>query len=206
MSRSNPRSFFGTPVVLISTLNEDGSANLAPMSSAWWLGWRCMLGLQTASKTPQKMIRTGQCVLNLVSPVQADAVNRLARLTGTEMTPELKQRLSARRAHIAGRPAPLAAAIPERHHPRYPCGRAANRLPALQALQAQRPGCRGGERRARHQGVLAHRGQRNASVAAGCLQPSSESRSLRSRKPSIAAELVRLVKCVGAPDLLTSQD
>jgi flavin reductase (DIM6/NTAB) family NADH-FMN oxidoreductase RutF len=85
--------YLGTPVVLISTLNEDGTANLAPMSSAWWLGWRCMLGLQTASKTPQNMIRTGECVLNLTSPEQADAVNRLARLTGTKSVPELKQRL-----------------------------------------------------------------------------------------------------------------
>ena len=32
--------YFGAPVVLVSTLNEDGSANLAPMSSAFWLGWR----------------------------------------------------------------------------------------------------------------------------------------------------------------------
>ena len=85
--------YFGTPVVLISTQNEDGTANLAPMSSAWWLGWRCMLGLQTASQTPQNMMRTGQCVLNLASPKQADAVNRLARLTGTRAVPELKQRL-----------------------------------------------------------------------------------------------------------------
>lgn len=85
--------YFGTPVVLISTQNEDGTANLAPMSSAWWLGWRCMLGLQTASQTPQNMIRTGQCVLNLASPKQADAVNRLARLTGTENIPALKQKL-----------------------------------------------------------------------------------------------------------------
>ena len=85
--------YFGTPVVLISTLNEDGTANIAPMSSAWWLGWRCMLGLQTASQTPQNMILTRQCVLNLTSAAQADAVNRLARLTGTEAIPELKQRL-----------------------------------------------------------------------------------------------------------------
>jgi flavin reductase (DIM6/NTAB) family NADH-FMN oxidoreductase RutF len=35
--------YFGTPVVLIGTCNEDGSYNLAPMSSAWWLGWRCMV-------------------------------------------------------------------------------------------------------------------------------------------------------------------
>ena len=85
--------YLGTPVVLISTMNEDGTANLAPMSSAWWLGWRCMLGLQTGSKTPQNMMRTGQCVLNLPSPDQVDAVNRLARLTGTEKVPEFKQRL-----------------------------------------------------------------------------------------------------------------
>ena len=85
--------YFGTPVVLISTLNEDGTANIAPMSSAWWLGWRCMLGLQTASQTPQNMIRTGECVLNLTSPAQADAVNRLARLTGTKAIPDLKQKL-----------------------------------------------------------------------------------------------------------------
>ncbi|GLS44072.1 flavin reductase family protein [Methylobacterium brachythecii] len=85
--------YLGTPVVLISTQNEDGTANLAPMSSAWWLGWRCMLGLQTASQTPQNMIRTGQCVLNLASPKQVDAVNKLTRLTGTASVPELKQRL-----------------------------------------------------------------------------------------------------------------
>jgi flavin reductase (DIM6/NTAB) family NADH-FMN oxidoreductase RutF len=37
--------YFGTPVVLISTLNFDGTPNLAPMSSAWWLGHHGMLGL-----------------------------------------------------------------------------------------------------------------------------------------------------------------
>lgn len=85
--------YLGTPVVLISTQNEDDTANLAPMSSAWWLGWRCMLGLQTASQTPQNMVRTGQCVLNLPSPRQANAVNRLTPLTGTRETPDLKRQL-----------------------------------------------------------------------------------------------------------------
>ncbi|MGP9689861.1 hypothetical protein ACT3TH_11950 [Psychrobacter sp. AOP22-C1-C5] len=27
--------YFGTPVALIGTLNEDGTANLAPISSIW---------------------------------------------------------------------------------------------------------------------------------------------------------------------------
>ncbi|WP_409363844.1 flavin reductase family protein [Bradyrhizobium liaoningense] len=59
--------YFGTPVVLIGSTNDDGSHNLAPMSSAWWVGWRCMLGLARNSKTTENMIRTGECVLNLPS-------------------------------------------------------------------------------------------------------------------------------------------
>ncbi len=82
--------YFGTPVVLIATTNEDGSANLAPMSSAFWLGWRCVLGLSAASKTPQNMMRTGECVLNLPSVDQVAAVNRLARTTGSNPVPDAK--------------------------------------------------------------------------------------------------------------------
>ena len=84
--------YFGTPVVLISTLNEDGSPNLAPMSSAWWLGWRCMLGLGAASKTPQNMMRTGECVLNLPSADMVTAVDRLARTTASYPVPQAKVR------------------------------------------------------------------------------------------------------------------
>lgn len=83
--------YFGTPVVLISSENEDGSANLAPMSSAFWLGWRCVLGLSSSSKTTQNIIRTGQCVLNLPSTDNVAAVNRLARLTGSDPVPAKKQ-------------------------------------------------------------------------------------------------------------------
>lgn len=82
--------YFGTPVVLISTMNEDGSYNLAPMSSAFWLGWRCMLGLGTSSKTSQNIVRTGECVLNLPSVDQVAGVNRLARTTGSNPVPEHK--------------------------------------------------------------------------------------------------------------------
>ncbi len=84
--------YFGTPVVLVSTRNEDGSPNLAPMSSAWWLGWRAVLGFGASSKTPQNMMRTRQCVLNLPSADMVAAVNRLARLTGSNPVPEGKLR------------------------------------------------------------------------------------------------------------------
>ena len=83
--------YFGTPVVLISTLNEDGTPNLAPMSSAFWLGWRCMLGLATHSKTSQNLLRTGECVLNLPSDAMVSAVDKLALTTGSDPVPERKR-------------------------------------------------------------------------------------------------------------------
>jgi flavin reductase (DIM6/NTAB) family NADH-FMN oxidoreductase RutF len=83
--------YFGTPVVLIGTCNEDGSYNLSPMSSAWWLGWRCMLGLGTGSKTTENLIRTGECVLNLPSAALVGAVDRLARTTGSDPVPAGKK-------------------------------------------------------------------------------------------------------------------
>lgn len=82
--------YFGTPVVLIGTKNENGSDNLAPMSSIFWLGWRCMIGLAAASKTTQNLMRNRQCVLNLPSVNEVDAVNRLAKTTGSNPVPEGK--------------------------------------------------------------------------------------------------------------------
>lgn len=79
--------YFGTPVVLIGSTNDDGSYNLAPMSSAWWVGWRCMLGLARNSMTTENMIRTGECVLNLPSADLVAAVDRLARTTGSDPVP-----------------------------------------------------------------------------------------------------------------------
>jgi flavin reductase (DIM6/NTAB) family NADH-FMN oxidoreductase RutF len=82
--------YFGTPVVLVSSLNEDGTPNVAPMSSAWWLGWSCLLGFGARSKTPANILRTGECVLNLPSVDQVAAVDRLARLTGSNPVPPHK--------------------------------------------------------------------------------------------------------------------
>lgn len=83
--------YFGTPVVLISTMNEDGTVNLAPISSIFWLGWRCMIGISTFSKTTKNLLRTKEAVLNLPSVHQADAVNRLALTTGSNPIPEGKR-------------------------------------------------------------------------------------------------------------------
>ncbi len=96
----NPKVLYiGTPVVLISTLNEDGSSNLAPMSSAWFLGSSCMLGMNRASQTVQNLIRERECVLNLPSPELVGEVDRLALTTGRDPVPEYKAKIGYRYEH-----------------------------------------------------------------------------------------------------------
>lgn len=82
--------YFGTPVVLVSSLNEDGTTNIAPMSSAWWLGHTAMLGLGAASQTLRNLQERPDCVLNLVDGPMVAAVDRLALLTGRKDVPEYK--------------------------------------------------------------------------------------------------------------------
>lgn len=82
--------YFGTPVALISTLNTDGSPNLAPMSSIWWLGRSAMLGFGARSHSPANLRTTRECVINLPSVDQVAAVNRLARTTGSDPVPPHK--------------------------------------------------------------------------------------------------------------------
>jgi flavin reductase (DIM6/NTAB) family NADH-FMN oxidoreductase RutF len=80
--------YFGTPVVLASTCNPDGTPNLAPLSSAWALGWTVVLGLTRQGQTLANLERTGECVLNLPSDDLWEAVERLAPLTGRNPPPE----------------------------------------------------------------------------------------------------------------------
>jgi len=84
--------YFGTPVALISSVNEDGTTNLAPMSSFWALGWTLMLGLLDETKTAENLARHAECVVNLPSPDMWQRVEKLAPLTGKNPVPEIKAR------------------------------------------------------------------------------------------------------------------
>jgi flavin reductase (DIM6/NTAB) family NADH-FMN oxidoreductase RutF len=111
--------YFGTPVAIISSLNQDGSPNIAPMSSAWWLGWSCMLGLGAMGQTSDNLIRTRECVINLPSEDQVAHVDRLALTTGKDPVPEKKRdwgyRHEADKFTIAGlTPAASVAVTPPR--------------------------------------------------------------------------------------------
>ncbi len=74
--------YFGTPVAVLSTLNPDGTTNLAAMSSFWALGDRFVVGLGSVGQTSANLLRTGECVLNFPSPAEWRFVERLAPTTG----------------------------------------------------------------------------------------------------------------------------
>ncbi len=87
----NPKMlYFGTPVVLVSSLNSDGSTNVAPMSSAWWVGKTAMLGLSVNSQTVRNLRERKQVVLNLADEAMVGAIDRLALLTGRPDVPDYK--------------------------------------------------------------------------------------------------------------------
>lgn len=83
--------YFGTPVVLLSTGNEDGSFNLSPMSSAWALGQVVVLGLGADGQGAHNLRSRPELVISLPAPAQWPAVERLAPLTGRSPVPESKR-------------------------------------------------------------------------------------------------------------------
>ena len=83
--------YFGTPVVVISSLNPDGTTNLAPMSSAWWLGYTAMLGMGTSAQTVKNLVERPEIVLNLVDPDMVAALDRIALLTGSQEMSDAKR-------------------------------------------------------------------------------------------------------------------
>lgn len=79
--------YFGTPVVLLSTVDEDGVTNTAPMSSVFWLGHTAVLGMGGRSQTARNLLATGECVINLPAAQMVSAVDALALTTGRDPVP-----------------------------------------------------------------------------------------------------------------------
>jgi flavin reductase (DIM6/NTAB) family NADH-FMN oxidoreductase RutF len=82
--------YFGTPVAIVSSLNQDESTNVAPISSFWALGWTFLLGVVEETQTADNLRRHGECVVNLPSPEMWSQVEKLAPLTGKNPVPASK--------------------------------------------------------------------------------------------------------------------
>ncbi len=73
--------YYGNTIILLSTLNPDGSTNIAPMSSSWALGDTIVLGMALDSQTAHNLKERKEAVLNLPGPELWSSVERLGDLT-----------------------------------------------------------------------------------------------------------------------------
>lgn len=88
-----PVLYFGTPVILLTTTNRDGTSNITPMSSAWALADRIVLGLASAGHGAANLLQRRDCVINVACARLWKQVERIARLTGRPDVPAHKARL-----------------------------------------------------------------------------------------------------------------
>ena len=83
--------YFGTPVALITTVDNDGNANIGPMSSVWALGWTFMLGLEEGSKTYQNLMEQKECVCEFSIIVLVPACRKNSCGVGITRYPIIKK-------------------------------------------------------------------------------------------------------------------
>ncbi|MNC08303.1 Flavin reductase like domain protein [compost metagenome] len=83
--------YYGTPVILLNTLNEDGTVNISPISSSWALGDCIVMGIGLGGKALENVERTLECVVNIPGPSLWRNVELLAPYTGKSPVPEHKQ-------------------------------------------------------------------------------------------------------------------
>lgn len=83
--------YYGMPVILLNTLNEDGTVNISPISSSWALGEYIILGIGVSGKAYENLVRHPECVINIPDPSLWENVEKLAPFTGKEHVPENKK-------------------------------------------------------------------------------------------------------------------
>lgn len=82
-----PVLYFGTPVTVVSTLNADGTTNLAPISSYWALGDLLVLGFGSNGHSVANLRRTPELVLGFPDDTLWQPISRLGQLTGADPVP-----------------------------------------------------------------------------------------------------------------------
>ncbi|WP_163527218.1 flavin reductase family protein [Halobacillus ihumii] len=83
--------YYGTPVVLLNSLNEDGTTNITPISSSWGLGDCIVMGFGLGGKAIENLQREPECVVNIPDPSLWRNVEALAPFTGRNPVPDSKQ-------------------------------------------------------------------------------------------------------------------
>lgn len=85
--------YYGTPVILLNTLNSDGTTNISPISSSWALGDFIILGIGIGGQALENLQTHPECVLNIPDPGLWKNVEKLAPYTGKNPVPIYKKEI-----------------------------------------------------------------------------------------------------------------
>lgn len=97
--------YYGTPVALVVSTNDDGTHNVMPMSSSWSLREHVVIGLGSQSQTADNVRTRGTFTLNLPDASLWWQVEALSGTTGRADVPAHKAtqfRSEADKWHAAG--------------------------------------------------------------------------------------------------------
>lgn len=88
--------YYGMPVILATTLNEDGTTNISPLSSSWALGRYLVLGMGFGGQGIDNLQRTPELVVNVPDAAMWQQVEKLGPLTGKHPVPDYKAQMGYR--------------------------------------------------------------------------------------------------------------
>lgn len=83
--------YFGTPVAVVSSVNPDGSTNIAPISSYWALDDLIVIGLGATGRTATNLRERPDLVVNLFEDGAWEEIDALGRYTGANPVPTGKR-------------------------------------------------------------------------------------------------------------------
>ena len=77
--------YYGFPVFLLSSIDNNGTTNIAPITSSWSLGENIVIGLGTDSKTYENLKFIPEAVINLPDAKLYKNVEKIAPYSGKEI-------------------------------------------------------------------------------------------------------------------------
>ncbi|HHI2824420.1 TPA: hypothetical protein ACP43Q_005136 [Klebsiella quasipneumoniae] len=79
----HPKSlYWGSTVILLSTIDNTNSTNITPISSSWSLSSNIVIGLSLSSKAIENIEYCPEMVLNIASDDLSKKIESIAKYTG----------------------------------------------------------------------------------------------------------------------------
>lgn len=87
----HPKSlYWGSTVILLSTIDNTNSTNITPISSSWSLSSNIVIGLSLSSKAIENIEYCPEMVLNIASDDLSKKIESIAKYTGRNPVPPEK--------------------------------------------------------------------------------------------------------------------